>query len=151
MVPDGRSRGVNFVIIQDGDSVEGADVVRDAEDCLAGGFVQVEIVVDEVNMDDPVDCSILSGIFLSFFCLSPFQEVRQVCFLSVLGLEIVIDHSVPQPVQGFQLSGTQHGFGGEVSVQCEPRSLEVLVEVVHPPGSGGCLQEESHVVFLILF
>jgi hypothetical protein len=111
----------------------------------------VEIGVDEVDVDDLVECSILSGVFLFFFCLSLFQEVRQVRFLSVLGLEIMIDHGVPQPVQGFQLSGTQRGFSGEVSVQCEPRSLEVLIGVVHPPGSGGCLQEESRVVFLVLF
>ncbi len=134
VVPDGCSRGVDFVIIQDGDLAEGAGVVRDAEDCLAGGSVQVEVVIDEVDEDDLVECSILSRIFLSFLCLSLFQEVRQVRLLSVLGLEIVIDHGVPQPVQGFLLSGTQRGFGGEVSVQCEPRSLEVLVEVVHPPG-----------------
>ncbi len=63
----------------------------------------------------------------------------------------MIDHGFPQPVQGFQLSGTQRGLGGEVSVQCECRSFEVLVEVVHPPSSGGCFQEESCVVFLILF
>ncbi len=36
-----------------------------------------------------------------------------------LNLEIVIDHGVSQPVQGFELSGTQRGLGGEVSVQCE--------------------------------
>ncbi len=150
-MPDGRSRRVDFVIVQDGDLVEGAGVVCDAEDCLAGGFLQVSIGVDEVDVDDLVERSVLSGIFLSFFCLSLFQEFRQVRFLSVLDLEIVIDHGVPQPVQGFQLSGTQRGFGGEVSVQCEPRSLEVLVEVVHPPGSGCCLQEESRVVFLVLF
>ncbi len=63
---------------------------------------------------------VLSGIEWSFFGLSLFQEVRQVRFLSVLYLEIVIDHGVPQPVQGFQLSGTQCGFGCGVSVECEP-------------------------------
>ncbi len=119
VVPDGRSRGVDFVIVQDGDLVEGAGVVRDAEDCLAGGFLQVAIGVDEVDVDDLVERSISSGIFLSF-CLSLFQEVRQVRFLSVLDLKIVIDHGVSQSVQGFQLSGPQRGFGGEVSVQCEP-------------------------------
>ncbi len=92
-----------------------------------------------------------SGIFSSFLGLSFLQEVRQVCFLSVLDFEIMLNHGVPQPVQGFQLSGTQRGFGGEISVEREPRSLEVLVEVVHPPGSGGRLQEEPRVVFLVLF
>ncbi len=70
-------------------------------------------------MNDLLECLILFGIFLSFTHLSLFQEVRQVRFLSVLDLEIVIDHGVSQPVQGFQLSGTQRGLGGEVSVQCE--------------------------------
>ncbi len=74
---------------------------------------------DEVDVNDLVECLVYSGIFLSFFGLSLFQEVRQVRFLSVLDLEIVVDHGVPQPVQGFQLSGTQRGFGGEVSVECE--------------------------------
>ncbi len=111
----------------------------------------MEIGVDEVDVNDLVECLVSSGIFLSFFGLSFFQEVRQICFLSVLYLEIMIDHGVPQPVQGFHLSGTQRGFGGEVSVECEPRSLEVLIEVVHPPGSGGRFQEESCVVFLVLF
>ncbi len=44
---------------------------------------------------------------------------------------------------------TQCGFGSTVSVECELRSLEVLVEVVHPPGSGGCLQKESGVIFFV--
>ncbi len=48
------------------------------------------------------------------------------------------------------MGGTQCGFVGPVSVKCEPRSLEVLVEVVHPPSSGGRLQEEPGVVFLVL-
>ena len=49
-----------------------------------------------------------------------------------------------------QLGGTQCGFGGAVSVEGELRSVEVLVEVVHPPSSGGRLQEEPGVIFLIL-
>ncbi len=48
------------------------------------------------------------------------------------------------------MGGTQRGFIDTVSVQCEPGPLEVLVEVVHPPGSGGRFQEELGVVFLVL-
>ncbi len=48
------------------------------------------------------------------------------------------------------MGGTQCGFGGTVSVEREPRSLEVLVEVVHPPGSGSHFQEKPGVVFLVL-
>jgi len=130
---------------------EGSGVVCDAENCLALGPIGVGVGVDQVDVNDLVECLSLFGIFLFSTHLSFFQEVRQVLFLSVLDFEIVIDHGVSQPVQGFQLSGTQRGLGGEVSVQCEFRSFEVLVEVVHPPGSGGCLQEESCVVFLVLF
>ena len=80
----------------------------------------VEIGVDEVDVNDLVERLVLSGIYWSFFGLSLFQEVRQVRFLSVLYLKIVIDHGVPQPVQGFQLSGTQCGFGGNIFVEREP-------------------------------
>ncbi len=62
----------------------------------------------------------------------------------------MLNHGVSQSVQGFQLGGTQHGFMGTVSVKRESGALEVLIEVVHPPGSGGRFQEEPGVVFLIL-
>ncbi len=62
----------------------------------------------------------------------------------------MLNHGVYQLVQSFQLGGTQCGFGGEISVERESFSLKVLVEVVHPPGSGGRLQEEPGVVFFVL-
>jgi len=55
----------------------------------------VEIGVDEVHVNDLVECLVLSGIFSSFLGLSLFQEVRQIRFLSVLDFEIVLDHGVP--------------------------------------------------------
>ena len=61
----------------------------------------------------------------------------------------MIDHGVLQSVQSFQLSGAQGGFRGKVPVEGESGSFEVLVEVVHPPGSGSCLQEEPGVIFLV--
>jgi hypothetical protein len=95
---------------------EGAGVVCDAEDCLACGLLEVEIGIDEVDVDDLIEGSIRFGIFLSFPSLSLFQAVRQIRFLSVLYFEVVIDHGVFQPVQGFQLSGTQCGLGDDISV-----------------------------------
>ena len=109
----------------------------------------VKIGVDEVDLNDLVERLVLSGIYWSFFGLFLFQEVRQVRFLSVLYLKIVIDHGVPQSVQCFQLSGAQCGFSGKIPVERESGSFEVLVEVVHSPGSGGCLQEEPGVIFLV--
>ncbi len=52
-------------------------------------------------------------------------------------------------VQGFQLAGTQRGFGGNISVERESCSLEVLVEVVHPPGRGVRFQEEPGATFCL--
>ena len=69
--------------------------------------------------------------------------------LSIHRLEIVIDHGVPQSVQSFQLSGAKCGFSGKIPVERESGSFEILVEVVHPPGSGGCLQKEPGVIFLV--
>ncbi len=48
------------------------------------------------------------------------------------------------------MGGAQCGFSGKISVERESGSLEVLVEIVHPPGGGGRLQEELGVIFLIL-
>ncbi len=110
----------------------------------------MKIGANKVNVNDFVESSTLFGIF-RFSPVSLFFRKSGKSELSVLYFEVVIDHGVFQPVQGFHLSGTQRGLGGDVSVQCEFRSLEVLIEAVHPPGSGGCLQEESCVVFLVLF
>ncbi len=100
-MPNGRNRQVDFPICNDGDLGESSGVVRDAENCSAGGHVRVGVGVDQVDMNDLVECLILFGVFLSFTHLSLFHEVRQVHFLSVLDFEIVIDHGVSQPVQGF--------------------------------------------------
>ena len=101
-------------------------------------------------MDDLVEGLIRSGNFLSFFNLSFLQEVWQVRILAVFDLEMVLNHGVSQSVQSFQLGGTQRGSSGKISVKRESCSLKVFVEVVHPPGSGGRLQEEPGVVFLVL-
>ncbi len=47
------------------------------------------------------------------------------------------------------MGGTQRGFIDTVSVKREPGPLEVLIEVVHPPGSGGRFQEEPGLEALI--
>ena len=95
--------------------------------------------LDEVHVNDLIEGLILSGNFFSFLDLSLLQEVWQVRFLSVSDFEVVLNHGVSQSVQGFQLGGTQRGFLDTVSVKREPGPLEVLVEVVHPPGGGSCL------------
>ncbi len=69
--------------------------------------------------------------------------------LSVQHLEIVIDHGVPQSVQSFQLGGAKCGFCCKIPVERESGSFQVFVEIVHPPGSGSCLQEELGVIFLV--
>ncbi len=56
------------------------------------------IDLDEIHVNDLIEGLVLSGNFSSFLDLSPLQEVRQVRFLSVLGLEIVLDHGVFQSV-----------------------------------------------------
>ncbi len=101
-------------------------------------------------MDDLVGGLIGSGNFLSFFNLSLLQEVWQFRILAVFDLETVLHQGVSQSVQSFQLGGTQRGFGGKISVKRESCSLKVFVEVVHPPGSGGRLNEAPGVVFLVL-
>ncbi len=106
--------------------------------------------LDEVYVNDLIEGLVWSGNVSSFFNLSFLQAVRQVRFLPVLDLEIVLNHGVSQSVQSFQLGGTQRGFGGKISIERESCSLKVLVEVVHPPGGGGRLQEEPGVVFLVL-
>ncbi len=57
-------------------------------------FSAVGIGIDEVHVNDLIECLILSGNFSSFLNLSLLQEVRQVRFLSVLDFEIVLDHGV---------------------------------------------------------
>ncbi len=115
-MPNGPNRRIDFTVRNDGDLGEGSGVIRDAEVCFARDLIGVGVGVDQVDMNDLVECSILFGIFLSFPHLSFFQAVRQVRFLSVLDFEVVIDHGVSQPVQGLQLSGTQRGLSGEISV-----------------------------------
>ena len=55
----------------------------------------MEVGVDQVDVNDLIDCSILVGVHLSFLRLSLFQEIRQIRFLSVLDFEVVIDHGCP--------------------------------------------------------
>ncbi len=98
VVPNGRDHRVDSTICNDGDLGEGSGVIRDADDCFARGLVRFGVSIDQVDMDDLVECSILFGVFLTFPRLSLFQEVRQVRFLSVPYLKIVIDHCVSQPV-----------------------------------------------------
>ena len=94
MVPDGLRYRIDLVVGQDGHLAEGAGVVRDAEDCLVGDRSAVGIGLDEVHVNDLIECLILSGNFSSFFDLSLLQEVRQVRFLPVSDFEIVLDHGV---------------------------------------------------------
>ncbi len=69
--------------------------------------------------------------------------------MSVPCPEVVVDHGVLQSVRSFQLSGAKCGFSDKIPVERESGSFEVLVEVVHSPGSSGCLQEEPGVIFLV--
>ena len=94
MVPDGCRYRIDRVIGQDGHLAEGAGVVRDAEEGLVRKRSAVRIDLDEIHVNDLVESLILSGNFFSFFDLSLLQEVWQVRFLSVLDLEIVLDHGV---------------------------------------------------------
>ncbi len=50
--------------------------------------------VDEVHMNDLIECLVSSGNFSFFLDLYLLQAVRQVRFLSVLNFEIVLDHGV---------------------------------------------------------
>ncbi len=150
MVPDGCRYHIDLVVGQDGHLAEGAGIVREAEDCLVVSRRAVGIGLDEVHVNDLIECLVWSGNVSSILYLSLLQAVRQVCFLPVLDLKIVLNHGVSQSIQSFQLGGTQRGFGDKIPVERESCSLKVLVEVVHPPGSGGCLQEEPGVVFLVL-
>ncbi len=98
VVPNGRSHRIDSTVCNDGNLGEGSGVVRDAEDCFAGGLMQVGVGIDQVNMNDLVECLILIGVLSFFQRLSLFQKVWQVRFLSVLDFEVVIDHCCPQPV-----------------------------------------------------
>jgi hypothetical protein len=59
-----------------------------------GDFSAMGIGIDEVHVNDLIECLISSGNFSSFLNLSLLQEVRQVRFLSVLDFEIMLDHGV---------------------------------------------------------
>ena len=98
MVPDGCRYRIDLVVGQDGHVAEGAGVVRDAEDCLVGDRSAVGIGLDEVHVNDLIECLILSGNSGFFLDLSLLQEVRQVRFLSVPDFEIVFYHGVSQSV-----------------------------------------------------
>ncbi len=98
MVPDGCRYRVDLVVSQEGHLAEGAGVIRDAEDCLVGDHIAVGIGLDEVHVNDFIECLILSGNFSSFPDLSLLQEVRQIRFLSVSDFEIVLDHGGSQSV-----------------------------------------------------
>ncbi len=73
---------------------EGASVVRDADDGLVGGLSAVGIGIEEVHVNDLIEGLISSGSFLYFLELSLLQEVRQVRFLSVSDVEIMLNHGV---------------------------------------------------------
>ncbi len=98
MVPDGCHYRIDLVVGQDGHVAEGAGVVRDAEDCLVRNHSAAGIGLDEVHVNDLIECLILTGNFFSFLGLPLLQEVRQVRFLSVLDFEIVLDHGGSQSV-----------------------------------------------------
>ncbi len=55
----------------------------------------MDIGVDEVHVNDLLECLVRSEIFSSFLGLSLLQEVRQVRLLSVLDFEIVLNHGFP--------------------------------------------------------
>ncbi len=88
-------------------------------DGLVGDVSATGFGVNEVHVNDLIECLASYGIFSVFLDLSLPQAVQQVRFLSVLDFEIVLDHGVSQPVQGFQLGGTQHGFCGKIFVERE--------------------------------
>ncbi len=98
VVPDGCRYRIDLVIGQDSHVAEGAGVVRDAEDCLVGNRSAAGIGLDEVHVNDLIECLILTGNFFSFLDLSLLQEVLQVRFLSVSDFEIVLDHGGSQSV-----------------------------------------------------
>ena len=98
VVPDGCRYRIDLVVGQDGHLAEGAGVIRDAEDGLVRKRIAVGIDLDEIHVNDLIECLILSGNLSFFLDLSLLQEVRQVRFLSVLDFEVVLDHGVLQSV-----------------------------------------------------